>query len=198
MFRVGLQSNHKWVFRQTWSLSSVADGAVKLEMHFDAIQPCIVTVRSGEQSMWGDVVGPDGAEHPSNTDDNNNDSISSTQHWVVVKYVGKKSVSYFLGQVLEVADDGIEVSLSHVSQVVTVYTNFWRRTSMSSHTMILWTRRSTSPTWTVDSNLLSSTRSLLYINCLGAVTHWIVELFHSVFFVFMANTQDRVSVSVSC
>ena len=181
-------------FRQTWSPSSVADGAVKLEMHFDAIQPCIVTVRSGEQSMWGVDVGPDGAEHPSNTDDNNNDSISSTQHWVVVKYVGKKSVSYFLGQVLEVADDGIEVSLSHVSQVVTVYTNFWRRTSMSLHVMILWTRRSTSPTWTVDSNLLSSTRSSLYINCLGAVTHCIVELFHFVFFVFIANTQDRVSV----
>jgi len=90
-------------------------------------------------------VGPDGAEHPSNTDDNNSHSISSTQ-WVVVKYVGKKSVSYFVGQVLEVVDDGIEVSLSHVSQVVTVYTNFWRRTSMLLHMMILWTRRSTSPT----------------------------------------------------
>jgi len=48
-----------------------------------------------------------------------------------MKYVGKKSVSYFLGQVLEVVDDGIEVSLSHVSQVVTVLTNFWRRTSIS-------------------------------------------------------------------
>ena len=97
------------------------------EEHFDANQPCIVTVRSGKQSMWGDDVGPDGAEHPSNTD-NNSHSISSTQ-WIVVKYVGKKSFSYFLGQVLEVVDDGIEVSLSHVSHVVTVYTNFCIHTS---------------------------------------------------------------------
>jgi len=36
------------------------------EERFDANQPCIVTVRSGKQSMWGDDVGPDGAEHPSN------------------------------------------------------------------------------------------------------------------------------------
>ena len=72
-------------------------------------------------------MGPDGAEHPSNTD-NNSHSISSTQ-WIVVKYVGKKSFSYFLGQVLEVVDDGIEVSLSHVSHVVTVYTNFCIHTS---------------------------------------------------------------------
>ena len=35
----------------------------------DANQPCTVTVRSGEQSMREDNVGPDGAEHPSNTDD---------------------------------------------------------------------------------------------------------------------------------
>jgi len=55
-----------------------------------------------------DDVETDGAKVPS-TDGNNNDSISSTQ-WVVVKYAGKKSLSYFLGQVLEVVDDGIKVT----------------------------------------------------------------------------------------
>jgi len=55
-----------------------------------------------------DDVETDGAKVPS-TDGNNNVSISSTQ-WVVVKYAGKKSLSYFLGQVLEVVDDGIKVT----------------------------------------------------------------------------------------
>ena len=55
-----------------------------------------------------DDVEIDGAK-VSSTDGNNNDSISSTQR-VVVKYAGKKSLSYFLGQVLEVVDDGIKVT----------------------------------------------------------------------------------------
>jgi len=41
-----------------------SSGSENDEEHFDANQPCIVTVRSGKQSTWGDDVGPDGTEHP--------------------------------------------------------------------------------------------------------------------------------------
>jgi len=40
---------------------------------------------------------------------------SATQ-WVIVQYAGKRSMSYFLGQVLEVDDDGVKVTYVFVKR----------------------------------------------------------------------------------